>query len=143
MNICETIQNDFIPYIEENLDEIRMMKIDEHLATCIECSGFMDELQLSFQLIDEEKFTQVHDSFLAGIEERIAGTNKQDFGKYLRQWLNYAAVIAIGLFAGYLISNSLIKNFIPAKQQISSDDFYWNDLDQEPIESFLMNENLF
>ncbi|MCF8373231.1 MAG: hypothetical protein K9H64_16550 [Bacteroidales bacterium] len=143
MNSCENIQNDFIPYIEENLSESRMMKIDGHLATCSECAGIMAELQLSFQLIEDEKFTQVHDSFLAGIEDKIAGENRRGIRIHFMKWLSYAAVIAIGLFAGYLISNSLTRNFIPVQQQISSDDFYWNDLEQEPIESFFMNENLF
>lgn len=143
MNDCETIQSDFIPYIEESLDEQRMSGIDKHLATCSECAGFMAELQLTFQLIDGEKFTLVHDSFLAEIEEKVAGANRPGIGVHFMKWLSYAAVIAVGLFAGYLISSSLTKNFIPVQQQISSDDFYWNDLDQEPIESFFINENLF
>jgi hypothetical protein len=143
MNSCENIQIDFIRYIEENLSESRMMKIDGHLATCSECAGFMAELQLSFQLIDDEKFTRVHGSFLSGIEAKISASNRPGVRNLVTRWLSYAAVIAIGLFAGNVIVHSVTKNFSPLQEQFTGDDFYWDDLAQEPIESFLINENLF
>lgn len=143
MNNCKTIQNDFIPYLVENLDENKMRKIDKHLTTCSVCAGFMAELHLSFQLIEEEKFTQVDNLFFIEIENRLAPPTKPNIKIGSMQWLGYAAAFAIGLFAGSFIVDSLTTNLGPVQQQISSDDFYWNDLDQEPIESFFINQNLF
>ncbi|MEA3445093.1 MAG: zf-HC2 domain-containing protein [Bacteroidota bacterium] len=147
MNICETIQNDFIPYLEKSLATESVERIEEHLANCSECAGFMAELQLSFRSIADEKYVEEPASFLEGIENKIANQQSQNkkprIKHYLLQSLSYAAVIVIGLFAGSLIVGSITKNDIPAGQSITSSDFYWNDLEQEPIESFLMNEILF
>ena len=147
MNTCETIQNDFIPYLEKDLAKEAGRKIEEHLANCSECAGFMAELQLSFQMIENDKFVEVPDLFFEGIENKITDRQRLDkkprIGHYLLQSLSYAAVIAIGLFAGNMIVDVVTQRNIPAAQTISSIDLYWNDLEQEPIESFLINEILY
>ncbi len=147
MKTCETIQNDFIAFIENRLNDGTKVQIRNHIAKCSSCAGFMAELQLSFQIIDEQKYIDMSDSFFENIEKRIGKdqqrNDKPKISHYFLQSFSYAAVVAIGLFAGSLIIDLLTKNDMPAKNPITSDELYWNDLDQEPIESFLMSEKLF
>ncbi len=147
MNICQNIQNSLIPYLENELDSETEIQIENHISECSECAGFLSELQLSFDIIDEQKIIDVPNSFLESIENKIA--EQENYNKprtinhYLTQVFSYAAVIAIGLFAGNFIINTITNDFQPVSQSVSNENLYWNDLAQEPIESFLLSENLF
>ena len=144
MKNCYSIQKEFIPYLEKSLEANQMEQIEEHLSNCSECAGFMVELKLTFQLIDDESFAEIPVSFLEGIENKITIQNqtktKSRFKQYFLQVLSYAAVIALGLFSGNLIVNTIVNNNISIENSIVSDDFYLNDLNNEPIELFLINE---
>ena len=143
MENCKTIQNDFISYSEGELDSERNAQVKLHLAECEECAGLMKHLNKSFQHINFERFEVVSESFYMGLEEKINQKKPTRIKSLMYQWMSYAAVIAIGLLAGNTIVGKLTNKLDPIKPSISSDEFYWNEMAQEPIESFLMNENLY
>lgn len=141
---CENIQKSFIPFIEGTLDANKTSRVEAHLSTCDECAGFFSVLEESFQAIEEEKFVDIEPSFLKSIEDKIDTKSTNRTSIMISRWLSYAAVIALSLFAGNAIVSVLSLSTQQPQQSDLIKEFLWDDLEQEPIESFLLtNEDLF
>ena len=142
MKSCEGVQNNLIFYIEDEIHFPGGEAINDHLLSCSDCKLLYNEIKATFEIIETEKKLLPSYSFSENILQNIFNDKEQPKGlSYtLKQILAYAAVIAMGIFIGTLTGNMLDSKSNQDNDQLSQDVLYWNDFQQEPIESFLVTD---
>jgi len=137
---CQSIQNELIFYLEENIPQEKSILIENHLHSCDSCRGIYNEIKSTYQIIDEVKQFDVKDDFtekvLLDFDNFIQPSRKISYT--IKQILAYAAVVSIGIFIGALTGSMLSNNSDNGLTEANSDLNYWNDFDHEPLESFFV-----
>lgn len=137
---CSKIHNDLIFFIEGSLDERRSAEIEQHLASCKECSAFADMLRASLGVIEEERNIPVDQGFADRIIAKVDSRERKQKTRTLSilRYVAAAAVIIFGVFTGMNIARlaSAYQDEVPAG--IGEEAYYINDMYQEPIESFFL-----
>ncbi|MFA6128189.1 MAG: hypothetical protein WC699_12880 [Bacteroidales bacterium] len=139
---CKKCRTDLIGFIQGTLPKGVDVQIREHLNGCMECRSFADYLRSTLSVIQIEKEIEA-DPFLATRIEGIlsnseAGLRRVSFLPKLIPALTFSIFIVAGIAGGIGLGRVLTpapNNQQIAAQQMSS---LVNDLQQEPIESFLM-----
>ncbi|MGM0463553.1 MAG: anti-sigma factor family protein [Bacteroidota bacterium] len=136
---CSEIHKDLIFYIEGSLAEEKRKSVEEHLLNCEDCSAFADMLKASLDTIGREKMVDEDTAFA----DRVIGGMKKEKAKTITltgilRYAAAAAVIILGVFSGVNIAK---VTSVPSENEVSefSDEiYYFNDMHQEPIESFFL-----
>jgi predicted anti-sigma-YlaC factor YlaD len=139
---CKNCRNDLIGFIQGALPKRMEVQIREHLNGCEECRSFADYLRSTLNVIQAEREI-APDPFLATriegfLSKSAAAPRRLSFLPKLIPTLTFSIFILAGIAGGVGLGRVLTpvrenQNF-PAQQMISLVD----DLQQEPIESFLM-----
>jgi hypothetical protein len=139
---CKNCRTDLIGFIQGTLTEGMEVRIREHLNGCPECRSFADYLRDTLSVIQIEKQI-APDPFLATrIEGLLSGSLKPSprfsFLPKLVPALIFSIFIMAGIAGGIGLGNVLTPK--PDNQLIAAQgmSFLVDDLQQEPIESFLM-----
>jgi predicted anti-sigma-YlaC factor YlaD len=139
---CKNCRTDLIGFIRGTLTGDAEVRIREHLNGCPECRSFADYFRETLDVIRLEKEI-APDPFLAtrieGIITNSAATRRQlSFLPKLIPALTFSIFILAGVAGGIGLGSLLTPasdNQYIAAQELS---FLVDDLQQEPIESFLM-----
>jgi hypothetical protein len=140
---CKNCRTDLIGFIQGTLPKGMEVRILEHLNGCTECRSFADYLRTTLNVIQIEREI-ASDPFLATRIEGIlsnstAAPRRLSFLPKLVPALTFSIFILAGIAGGIGLGRVLTAaadNQKMAAQQMS---FLVDDLQQEPIESFLMN----
>ena len=144
---CEQINNKLIFFIEKSLPDAEMQEINSHIDNCNDCKKLTIQLESSLNVIEEEKKVVVNPFIHTGILQKIKNRREQpSFAnifmlKRAMQPVFYSMILVVGIGLGITFGNMAIDN---ANKNLANNDFdeiFFNDLDQEPIEAFLLNYN--
>ena len=137
---CSKVHNDLIFFIEGTLREKRKAEIREHLDSCRDCSDFADMLRASLEVIEEEKLISEDSGFNEKVMARVnLGTGKKKSAAFtVIRYIAAAAVIIFGVFTGMNIARLASGYHDEGTTGISEEEYYLNDMYQEPIESFFL-----
>jgi len=139
---CKNCRTDLTGFIQGTLPKGLESHIREHLDGCAECRSFADYLRVTLNIVQIEKEV-TPDPFLATrIEGTLSGSGAAPrrlsiFPKLIPA-LTFSIFILAGIAGGIGLGRALTPasdNQHIAAQQMSS---LVDDLQQEPIESFLM-----
>jgi len=140
---CKNCRNDLIGFIQEDLPNGLEVRIREHLNGCTECRSFADYLRATLNVIPIEREI-APDPFLAtrveGILSDAATTHHRfSFLPKLIPAITFSIFILAGIAGGIGLGSLLTP--VPDRQDIAAQQmsFLVDDLQQEPIESFLMS----
>ncbi len=142
---CKDVHKNLIFYIDRELSSAKNKEIEEHLSGCEKCSKLYNEIKSTMSVVENEKNIETNPFLYTRIKQKLddidKNTTKPIFAIQKRRLLQPALVtfiIAIGVFIGVSIGNSFpVKNNNIADNQ--SEQYYINDLQQEPVEYFLLN----
>jgi predicted anti-sigma-YlaC factor YlaD len=141
---CKKIQNDLIFFIEGEINAVRKSVIENHINECPECIYLYNKLKESFEIINKEKETESNPFLNTRIQEKIRiikyQTDKIILKPLLVKIIQTAAIIILltgGIFFGFNLGNSLNND---GKLGIQSEQIYVNELHQERIETFLLDD---
>lgn len=139
---CKNCRTDLIGFIRGTLSKGMEVRIREHLNECTECRSFADYLRATLQVIQSEKEI-APDPFLATRIEGIlsgpvAARQRLSFLPKLIPALTFSIFILAGIAGGIGLGSLLTP--APDNQNIAAREMtiLVDDLQQEPIESFLM-----
>lgn len=140
---CKNCRTDLIGFIQGTLSTGLEVRIREHLNGCTECRSFADYLRATLNVIQTEREI-APDPFLATRMEGILSNpavsrQRLSFLPKLIPALTFSIFILAGIAGGIGLGSLLTPapdNLNIAAQQMS---FLVDDLQQEPIESFLMS----
>jgi predicted anti-sigma-YlaC factor YlaD len=141
---CKTLHKNLIFFLERDLPEKEMKKVEAHLIKCPDCKAFSMEMKKTLGIIEEEKQVEVNPFFYTRLKARLENQEIQKqpfwqpvFSKVLQPAF-FSIILLLGIYGG-------IKMGEPYENQRSSTILaeqdmvpYLNEMSAEPIESFLM-----
>lgn len=140
---CKTIHKKLIFFLEAELPVQEMNDIKNHLENCQDCKAFTDYLQNTLDIIEEEKQIDLNPYFYtrvkAGLEKAETAdqlTSQTAIIKIL-QPVFFSILLLIGIYGGFRIAepvNTASSQNLAEVEMIP----YLNEMDNEPIEAFLM-----
>ena len=146
---CKEAHNEFLFLADGSITETRKVETEKHIAECAVCNALYKNVLETFNVIDEEKVTEINSFFFTGIEQKMKSKAKQEKVismlrlKRVIEPLMLAAVIAMGLFFGILIgNNSSQQTEIANVEEEFAQEFYFgdNELAYQSIEEYLIEE---
>lgn len=140
---CKTIHNKIIFFVEGSLPTNKSILIEEHLQECKECLAFAEELKKSLAIIQTEKIKESDPFFYTRLKARMVnqlekGTSKIPYFIRFLQPVAFSLLLMVGIYSGIKIGKTPQSNSAEMVSEIEMIPFL-NEMDGEPIESFLMN----
>lgn len=133
----KTIRKQFMSYLEGSISPKDRETVDAHIRECQDCRAFLEELQVSLALLDENKEMQTSGYFYAGVKNKLQAASPMGFvpGRFLQPAL-FVLLLLVGIRFGIWVG-AHVENSAPQTEQAELLPF--DDLTQEPIEDFLLN----
>ncbi len=141
---CKNVHSKLIFFLEKELAPAEMQAVQEHLDSCPDCALFAEEMKKTLSILEADKVTDInpffHTRVKAKIENQVAQPQVVTRSALIRvlQPVAFSILLLIGIYAGIKLGasgSSQTSNEVFAQQELIP---YWNELDGEPIESFLM-----
>ena len=141
---CENYHTDLIEYLEGILGDKEEKEIAAHLRECESCREFADFMKSALGIIIEEKRVEPDPFLYARIKSRLEPYVKQGVYSRLRQsfqWVPAVAaslVLTAGIFGGLGLGKAITGAGTETDPVVTELQYLMNDMDQEPIEQFLL-----
>jgi anti-sigma factor RsiW len=142
---CKTLHNKLIFYLEGDLPGKEAEQVRHHLSECPDCSAFAEEMKKTFRVLETEKSPEVNPFFFTRIkakmesEAELSPANKRNpVLAHVIQPALFSLLLLTGIFAGIKIGENVQNQMVASseKEQVIP---YLNEMEAEPIESFLMD----
>ncbi|WP_319482665.1 zf-HC2 domain-containing protein [uncultured Draconibacterium sp.] len=140
---CNTVHNKLIFFLEKELPVSEMKQVQQHLNECSECALFAAEMRNTLSILDSDKVTDENPFFYTRVKARL---EKQDEKQpsvrpvliRVLQPVAFSIILLLGIYGGFKLGQAPRTDF--ADNSLSEQEMvpYWNELENEPIESFLM-----
>lgn len=140
---CKSLHKKLIFFVEGELPENEMKRIQEHLDVCPDCKAFATELKRTLGIIELEKNPEVNPFFYTRLKAKLETrdlTEKALWQPLIVKVLQpafFIVLLLIGIYGGFKIGQPFEK---PNSQIYSAQEAvpYLNEMNAEPIEAFLM-----
>jgi hypothetical protein len=142
---CKTVHKNLIFFLEKELPVSEMSAVQQHLDTCSECALFASEMKKTLGILETEKIVDDNPYFYTRVKVKLENQVSKEnvvFGRpvLLRvlQPVAFSILLILGVYGGIKMgdtgSTPKATNIIAEQDMIP----YWNVLDAEPIENFLL-----
>lgn len=149
---CKFIRKNTAAYLEHNLSRDEKERFEKHLSSCKECSKMFSEFKQTWAFLKSESEVQPNPFFYTRLEQKIQNEEVARSGKLLPVFLGVLKTIAAGLLillsivSGILIGTQFTDqaaagNGYESEYDYYTESVYFGGIDNEPIESYLLNEN--
>ncbi len=144
---CKTANKKLTPYFNNELSVEQNKTIKNHLKNCESCYNLYSELKTTYDLIEKKETLKPNPFLYTRINQQLINIkNKENQSIFIPVYkkvlqtvlLSFVILIAVG---GGIKLGSLSR--IQQEKQLlvsQTTEFYFNDLGQEKIEVFLLNE---
>ncbi|MDM8158411.1 zf-HC2 domain-containing protein [Labilibaculum sp. K2S] len=138
---CKEVNSKLIFYLEKELLKDEMLQVENHLSKCSSCSDRLILLQSAMGVIEKEKSLQANPYFLSKTLNRLREEQRraaQPFIGLLKPALLgvlFLLAIGSGIFMGANFASDT-----ETRQQSNLIDPYFNEIDNETIELFFLND---
>jgi predicted anti-sigma-YlaC factor YlaD len=140
---CERCQQKLIPYLEELVQGAELQEMEQHLGECASCRGFAEYLKVTLLTIESSRITQPEPFFYTRVKAKMDKQKESFSSKPGIARILQPAVLTLLLmaatYAGIKIGSSdwSLKTNSYVTENL---DPLMNELDSEPLETFLMDE---
>lgn len=144
---CKQINNKLIFFIEKSLPDNEIQEIETHIENCDSCKQLFAILKSSLKVIDEEKKVNTNQFLYTRVMQQIENRKKQSsfapqlLLKKVLQPAFYGAILVVGIGFGVTLGNMVTNQSNNTLANNDMEEIFFNDFDQEPIETFLLNDN--
>lgn len=142
---CKTLHKKLIFFLEGDLPEKEAREINVHLNECASCAAFAEEMKKTLGVIQTEKSPEVNPFFYTRLKARMENEEiqeKQRVGfpvwEKVLQPAFFSLLLLAGIYSGIKIgqpANTGANQNIFAETEVVP---LLNEMDAEPIETFLM-----
>ena len=142
---CQIVHKKLIFFLENELSGTEMQAIREHLDSCPDCALFASEMEKTFSILASEKNPEINPFFYTRVRAKLENqmeTERQVSRRpvlvRILQPVAFSILLLLGIYAGIKLGNTGAANSGTkvAEQEMIP---YWNALDDEPIETFLLD----
>jgi len=133
-----SVRKELIFYLEGSLPEKTREQVAAHLEGCGECRSYLQDLQVSLQLLGENSKQEPGPYFYAGVKKRIDARRSVSWFRWQRvlQPALIVLLLAVGIRFGIWVGDHARADLSSTEQAVLVP---FDDLSEEPIEEFLLN----
>lgn len=140
---CKTIHSKLIFFLEKDLAPAEMQAVQAHLDSCTDCALFAEEMKKTLSIFETDKVNEINPFFYTRVKAKLENQSLPKLTARpvvvrILQPVVFSIILLLGIYGGIKLgatgSTTTAKNMIGQEELIP----YWNELDGEPIESFLM-----
>lgn len=142
---CKRIHKKLIFYLEGDLPDREAGEVAAHLLRCNECAALAEEMRKTLGILELEKSPEVNPFFYTRLKARLEKEESEvrrpvgfPVWKSILQPAVFTLLLFLGIYAGIKIgqpASADVNSYYTADTELVP---YLNELDAEPIESFLM-----
>ena len=140
---CKNVHNKLIFFLEKELPVSEMEQVQKHLDECSECARFTAEMKNTLQILDNDKVNDENPFFYTRVKERLAKQAEEQPAVRpvlvrILQPVAFSILLLLGIYGGFKLGQAPNANIAGSgftEQEVIP---YWNELEAEPIEAFLM-----
>lgn len=142
---CKNIHKAIVPYIENKLNIELKDEFEKHILECKECKDFLHEFQKTYSLIETEKIKETNPFFYAALKAKMENKATKQYGVthiFLSKILQpaiFTIILIAGIYTGLKIGKNSYNISVQQKYDTKELSMYLNELNNEPIETFLMD----
>ena len=140
---CNKVHNKLIFFLEKELPVSEMEQVQKHLDECSECALFAAEMKNTLSILDSDKVRDENPFFFTRVKARLENQAEEQLSARpvltrVLQPVAFSIILLLGIYGGFKLGQAPKTDF--ADNSLSEQEMvpYWNELDAEPIESFLM-----
>lgn len=136
---CNTVHNNLIFYLDNELNQEKKQELEKHLETCEECNDLYNQIAATYTF---EDIPEVSADFTDNVMEKIVPSRKVDFNK--QQFIKFSRRIAAAILF-MLISVSAVFIFTQQQQERYTQqqdteeeirNYYFADLDSYDLNTY-------
>lgn len=141
---CKELHSKLIFFFDEELPAKEMQAVQEHLNDCTDCALFAEDMKKTLSILETEKTPELNPFFYTRLKAKMESQeveqvlNRRPVLVQVLQPVAFSIILLIGIYAGIKLgatgTTSKTTTVLVEQDMIP----YWNELDAEPIESFLM-----
>jgi len=127
---CKEVENNLIFFIEENLDEEKLLDFESHINTCANCNALFQKLKADLLLIENDEISEANPFFYKRLEERLQEEENQKSSiiklktrEVYVQIASYAAGIVLAIFLGVGLGAKLSSTEIVVEEPEELNDY--------------------
>ncbi len=148
---CKEVHKNLIFYIENELNAETQSKIQDHINACVSCKKLYVNIKNTLEIINSEEKNKSYPFFYTRIKQKVDELNSSEiktgflpsFTKALKP-VALAILLAFGIFFGINLGNKYeTNNYTESNEnllQAYANEYYVNELNEETIETFLLND---
>ncbi len=140
---CNTVHKKLIFFLEKELPVLEMEQVQKHLNECSDCALFAEEMKNTLSILETDKVTDENPFFFTRVNARLekqAGEQPVARPVLVRvlQPVAFSIILLLGIYGGFKLGETPKVEF--AQSTLTEEEMvpYWNEMDAEPIEAFLM-----
>lgn len=142
---CQIVQKKLIFFLEKELSGAEMKAVQEHLDSCSDCALFAEDMKKTLSILEGEKNPEVNPFFYTRVKAKLENQMEAEVRVIRKpvlirvlQPVAFSIILLLGVYGGIKLGNTSTTNAgtTVAEQEMIP---YWNALDDEPIESFLLD----
>ncbi|WP_321997771.1 zf-HC2 domain-containing protein [Draconibacterium orientale] len=140
---CKNVHSKLIFFLEKELPVSEMKQVQQHLDECSECALFAAEMKNTLSILDSDKVTDENPFFFTRVKARLEKQEEEQPVSRpvlvrILQPVAFSIILLLGIYGGFKLGKT--PNATVADSQLSEQEMvpFWNELETEPIETFLM-----
>ncbi len=140
---CNKVHSKLIFFLEKELPVSEMEQVRKHLDECSECALFAAEMENTLRILESDKVTDENPFFFTRVKARLEKQSQEvpvarPVLVRILQPVAFSIILLLGIYGGFKLGQA--PKMTTADSNLSEQEMvpYWNELDAEPIESFLM-----
>lgn len=144
---CKEVHHKIIQYLDGDMDEETRILFMFHLRSCSSCERLLNEIDATYILYNKRDNLKADPFMFSQITQEIENrrsTNSISFNYLpILRPIAAAAVLVIGIYLGIGLGEQYVaegNNIALTDIQLMEDEFLFNDISFESIESFLLND---
>lgn len=137
----DSIHKDLIFYLDNELSVEKRIDVEKHLEECADCRSFLVFLQENMQVIEKEKNPESSPFFYTRLSARLDQKPEYRVRGQLSGLIQpafFSFILVLGIYGGLKLGSNASSP--KADQQVHSSIQMFNDFEDEPIESFLLDK---
>lgn len=149
---CNIVNKNLIAYLEDALDSSKRQKIEEHLSSCKRCIVIFEQVKNTYALLDEKEEAAVNPFFFTRLEQKIENIERGNIPFYRTIYFRLlkpallTLLVLLSIISGVLIGSQFTNQASAISSYESELDYYmesvyFQGVANEPIESYLLNQN--
>lgn len=140
---CNSVHNKMIFFLEKELPVAEMKQVQQHINECADCALFAAEMKNTLRILESDKVIDKNPYFFTRVKARLEKQNDekpvvQPVLARILQPMAFSIILLLGIYGGFKLGEApetaLADNSLSEQEMVP----YWNELEAEPIESFLM-----